>query len=98
MRKVHGLGFVWTDASPFIFTGPLTNSQMKLFLTNSQFAGFKFPDMSSPETLDTKFESIASSDALSFLKYTFDIAQFYLLHDTGRVLLVERNLKILLTE
>ncbi len=31
--------------------GPLTPQQMDMFLRNPRFLGFKFPDMSNPETL-----------------------------------------------
>ncbi|GMH45688.1 hypothetical protein BSKO_13651 [Bryopsis sp. KO-2023] len=48
--------------------GPLTPDQTKLFLTNQRFAGFKFPDMTCPETLDTKLDKNLSPEALSFMK------------------------------
>ena len=35
--------------------GPLTPDQMELFLNNPNFAGLKFPDMSSPITLERKY-------------------------------------------
>jgi cyclin-dependent kinase-like len=31
--------------------GPLTNEHTEIFMTNSRFAGLRFPDMTTPETL-----------------------------------------------
>ena len=31
--------------------GPMTGQQMEMFLRNPRFLGFKFPDMSNPESL-----------------------------------------------
>eukprot|EP00878_Enallax_costatus_P005887 GHUV01006176.1.p1 GENE.GHUV01006176.1~~GHUV01006176.1.p1 ORF type:complete len:786 (+),score=299.28 GHUV01006176.1:852-3209(+) len=50
--------------------GPLCRQHDILFLKNSRFAGLKFPDMSHPTTLDAKFKSIMTPDALDFMKGT----------------------------
>lgn len=48
--------------------GPLTQEQHTLFLKNSRFSGLKFPDMTSPETLDRKYTAKLPADALNFIK------------------------------
>eukprot|EP00775_Hariotina_reticulata_P001776 gene1776-2112_t len=50
--------------------GPLCRAHDILFLKSSRFAGLKFPDMSRPHSLDAKYRSSISSDALDFLKGT----------------------------
>lgn len=48
--------------------GPLTPEQMEMFYRNERFAGFKFPDMSNPETLAKKYAGKINKLALSFLQ------------------------------
>lgn len=48
--------------------GPLTSDQMELFYRNPRFVGYKFPDMSRPETLEKKYLGKMTKKALSFLK------------------------------
>lgn len=48
--------------------GPLTDSQMDLFLANPRFAGLKFPDMSKPEKLEKKYVGKLTKRAMQFMK------------------------------
>jgi len=48
--------------------GPLTPEQMEMFLRNPRFHSLKFPDMSSPETLEKRYCRKMSKTALSFMK------------------------------
>eukprot|EP00397_Hematodinium_sp_SG-2012_P014720 GEMP01014976.1.p1 GENE.GEMP01014976.1~~GEMP01014976.1.p1 ORF type:complete len:515 (+),score=126.80 GEMP01014976.1:238-1782(+) len=48
--------------------GPLTPEQMEMFLRNPRFHSLKFPDMSSPETLEKRYCRKMSKAALSFMK------------------------------
>ena len=48
--------------------GPLTSSQMELFLRNPRFVGLKFPDMTRPETLQKRYVGKLSKRALSFMR------------------------------
>lgn len=48
--------------------GSLCRQHDILFLKNKRFAGLKFPDMSHPTTLDTKFHGVLPADAMDFLK------------------------------
>lgn len=48
--------------------GPLTSSQMELFLRNPRFVGLKFPDMTRPETLQKKYMGKLSKRALNFMR------------------------------
>ena len=42
--------------------------QMDMFLRNPRFVGLKFPDMSSPELIENKYQGKLTGHALSFLK------------------------------
>lgn len=46
--------------------GPLASTHLELFLKNERFAGFKFPDMSRPEKLRSKYRKL-SKRASSFM-------------------------------
>jgi serine/threonine protein kinase len=48
--------------------GPLTSQQMDIFLRNPRFLGFKFPDMSRPETLCKKMGGKHNKKALSLME------------------------------
>jgi len=48
--------------------GPLTREQMEMFLRNPRFHSLKFPDMSSPETLEKRYCRKVSKSGLSFMK------------------------------
>eukprot|EP01038_Epipyxis_sp_PR26KG_P004950 gene4950-6923_t len=48
--------------------GPLTPEHLELFMSNSRFAGLKFPDMSKPETLQKKYVGKLSKRALQFIR------------------------------
>jgi len=48
--------------------GPLTPEQHELFTKNPRFLGYKFPDLSRPETLERKYAGKASKLAISFMK------------------------------
>lgn len=48
--------------------GPLTPEQMEMFLRNPRFHSLKFPDMSSPETLEKRYCRKINKTALSFMK------------------------------
>lgn len=48
--------------------GSLTADQMELFFRNPRFSGYKFPDMSKPETIERKYSGKLTKKAISFLK------------------------------
>jgi cyclin-dependent kinase-like len=48
--------------------GPLSPDQMELFYKNPRFQGYKFPDMSKPETLAKRFMGKLSKAGLNLLK------------------------------
>jgi cyclin-dependent kinase-like len=48
--------------------GPLTSSQMDLFLRNPRYMGLKFPDMSRPETLQKKYVGKVGKREMDFMK------------------------------
>eukprot|EP00762_Andalucia_godoyi_P008503 ANDGO_05755.mRNA.1 Cell division control protein 2 homolog 3 len=48
--------------------GPLTSEQMELFYRNPRFIGYKFPDMSKPETIEKKYFGKLTKKALHFIK------------------------------
>lgn len=48
--------------------GPLTSEHLDMFMTNSRFAGLRFPDMSRPETLQKKYLGKLSRRALGFMR------------------------------
>jgi cyclin-dependent kinase-like len=41
---------------------------MDMFLRNPRFVGLKFPDMSSPELIENKYQGKLTGHALSFLR------------------------------
>lgn len=48
--------------------GPLPPAQKELFNTNPRFVGFKFPDVSKPETLDKHYVGKLGGKALGLMK------------------------------
>jgi cyclin-dependent kinase-like len=48
--------------------GPLSAEQMELFYKNPRFHGYKFPDMSKPETLSKRFFGRVGKAGLNLLK------------------------------
>jgi cyclin-dependent kinase-like len=47
--------------------GPLTSEHLEMFISNSRFAGLKFPDMSKPETLQKKYVGKMTKKTISFM-------------------------------
>ena len=47
--------------------GPLTPSLQELFNTNPRFIGFKFPTITTPETLEKKYVGKLSAKALGLM-------------------------------
>lgn len=47
--------------------GTLTREQMESFNKNPRFVGFKFPDVSKPETLEKRYGGKLSRKALSLM-------------------------------
>lgn len=48
--------------------GPLTAEHLELFMSNSRFAGLKFPDMTRPETLQKKYMGRLSKRAIGLMR------------------------------
>lgn len=48
--------------------GPLTQEQQEMFSRNPRFLGFRFPEISKPETLDKRYIGKLSKTALSLMK------------------------------
>jgi len=48
--------------------GPMTSEQNEMFVKNPRFLGFKFPDISKPETLEKRYIGKLSKTALSLMK------------------------------
>ena len=47
--------------------GPLTPAQQELFSTNPRFVGYKFPNVSQPETLEKRYVGKLSAKAISLM-------------------------------
>ncbi len=48
--------------------GPLTSEQSEMFAKNPRFLGYRFPDISKPETLEKRYIGKLSKTALSLIK------------------------------
>ena len=48
--------------------GPITKSHLKRFLTNPNFTGLKFPDVSNPQGLEKRYGHRIDKDGLDFMK------------------------------
>jgi len=53
--------------------GPLPPSQMHLFNINHRFRGLKFPAITSPVTLKTRYSGILSSDLVEFMEWVLQL-------------------------
>ena len=48
--------------------GPITRELLEMFQKNPRFVGYKFPDLSKPETLEKRYLGKLSKQALSLME------------------------------
>lgn len=49
--------------------GPITKEHLRVFLDNPRFMGLRFPDMSHPDTLPSRYSQVMTAKALFFMKH-----------------------------
>jgi cyclin-dependent kinase-like len=58
--------------------GPLIPEQMSQFMQNPRYVGFKFPDMTRPETLQSKYQDKMSDAAISLMNVSPLLVRFFI--------------------
>lgn len=56
--------------------GPITKAHLKVFFNNPRFNGLQFPDMSRPDTLNSRYHHVIPSKHIRFLNAMVRLRRF----------------------